>query len=77
MTLKIGKKVYNTETAQVVKTYTYSFWGDPAGYEEILYVTSDGFYFLWGKGGEASPYPTEKIKRIAKKDLDAYLASKN
>ena len=66
MTLKIGKKVYNTETAQVVKTYTYSYWGDPAGYEEILYVTSDGFYFLWGKGGFKFNAPGTAIPRRRK-----------
>ena len=37
----ICKKEYDTETATLVKKYTYSYYGDPAGYEETLYV-----YFL-------------------------------
>ena len=38
----IGKKEYNTETAQLIKQFTYSYFGDPTGYEEILYQTAVG-----------------------------------
>ena len=40
--------------------------GDPAGYEEDLYQTPEGLYFLHVGGGEASQYPTEDILRLAK-----------
>ena len=62
----IGKKEYNTETATLVKQYTYSYFGDPAGYEETLYQTPDGFFFIYVHGGSESIYPEENIIRIAK-----------
>ena len=43
-------------------TVTSGLFGDPAGYEERLYQTPEGFYFLYGLGGDASPYPKETIK---------------
>ena len=42
----ICKKEYNTETSEIVKKVTVGEFGDPTGYEETLYVTADGFYFL-------------------------------
>ena len=71
----ICKKEYDTESATLVKKYTYSYFGDPAGYEEILYQTSGGLYFLYVRGGEASPYPTEDILRLAKTKVNAWLES--
>ena len=62
----ICKREYNTETASLIKKYTYSYLGDPAGYEECLYQTPGGLYFLYVRGGETSPYPTEDILRLAK-----------
>ena len=50
----INRKVYNTDTATAVKTNTVSYFGDPAGYEETLYKTSRGDYFVYGIGGEES-----------------------
>ena len=69
----ICKKEYDTETAEIVKKSTYSYFGDPAGYEETLYQTPDGHYFLYVCGGEASPYPAENIKRIAKNKVNDWL----
>ena len=62
----ICKKEYDTETATLIKAYSFGELGDPAGYEEDLYQTPGGLYFLHVGGGEASPYPTEGIKRISK-----------
>ena len=62
----ICKKEYDTETATLVKKCVYGFFGDPAGYEESLYQTPAGLYFLYVNGGETSPYPTEDILRGAK-----------
>lgn len=62
----ICKKEYDTETATLVKKYTFSHFGDPKGYEELLFQTPNGLYFLYVKGGEASPYPQEDIMRLAK-----------
>lgn len=68
----ICKKEYDTETATLIKAYSFGELGDPAGYEENLYQTPDGLYFLYVYGGEASPYPTEDIVRLAKTKLKAW-----
>jgi hypothetical protein len=67
------KRLYDTETATLIKKYTYSYFGDPAGYEEILFQTPEGLYFLYVHGGEASPYPTEDLMRLAKNKVSAWL----
>ena len=77
MKQKIGVKVYDTDTAEFVRTFTHGAWGDPAGYEEVLYRTPDGCYFLFCRGGETSPYPTERIKRVAKANVAKYLGETN
>ena len=69
----ICKKEYDSETATVVKKVTVGFYGDPAGYEEILYQTPAGLYFLHVRGGEASPYPSEDILRLAKAKVSAWM----
>ena len=62
----ICKKEYDTETATLIHKFTSGALGDPAGYEECLYQTEGGLYFLYVDGGEASPYPKEDILRLAK-----------
>ena len=62
----ICKKVYDTETATLIKAYSFGNLGDPNGYEEDLYQTPEGLYFLHVGGGEASIYPPEDILRLAK-----------
>lgn len=64
---------YNTETAELIKKCTYGCYGDPAGYEEILYRTPGGLYFLYFRGGENAPYPGEEIQRLAKSKVDNWL----
>lgn len=71
----ICKKLYDTETSEIVKKVTSGFYGDPCGYEETLYVTAEGNYFLYTNGGEQSIYPTENIKRMSKKVADEWLAN--
>lgn len=69
----ICKREYDTETATLIRGYTYSYFGDPAGYEEILYQTPEGLYFLYVRGGEASPYRAEDILRLAKVKVNEWL----
>ena len=61
----ICKKVYDTETAELIKKQTVGQFGDPAGYEESLYKTADGYYFLYVNGGADSKYAKEDIKRVS------------
>ena len=69
----ICKKEYDTETATLIKKYTYGYFGDPAGFEEILFQTPGGLYFLYVRGGEASPYPQEDILRLAKTKVNDWI----
>lgn len=71
----ICKKEYDTETATLIHAYSFSTLGDPAGYEEDLYQTPGGLYFLHVGGGETSPYPTEDILRLAKTKVNGWLES--
>lgn len=70
----IRKREYNTETASVVYKRTVGFYGDPAGYEEILFQTPEGLYFVYQNGGPASPCPQETISSLAKTKMKAWLA---
>lgn len=73
MTKIIYKKEYNTETATLIKKVTYGHYGDPNGYEETLYQTPEGLYFIYVNGGASSPYPNEDIIRLAKSKVDLWL----
>ena len=61
----ICKVEYDTETATLVKKSTFGAFGDANGYEESLYVTEGGKYFLYVNGGAESIYPEENIKRMS------------
>ncbi len=69
----ICKKEYDTETATLIKAYSFGTYGDPDGYEEDLYQTPSGLYFLHVGGGETSKYPTEDILRLAKTKVNEWL----
>ena len=69
----ICKKEYDTETSREVKKVTFGSFGDTDGYEETLYVTEGGNYFLYVNGGADSKYPTEDIKRMSAKAAEAWL----
>ncbi len=62
----ICKVVYDTAASELVKKVTYGNFGDADGYEESLYVTEKGNYFLYTNGGADSKYAKEDIKRMSK-----------
>lgn len=66
----ICKVEYDTATAEIVKKNTYGSFGDTDGYEETLYKTPSGKYFLYVNGGKDSKYPTEDIKRVSKEKAE-------
>ena len=70
-----GKKhVYDTAKAEALGNKAFSYYGDPAGYEETLYKTKGGLYFLWGIGGTESPYDSgEDIRPVTEKEAKAWL----
>ncbi len=61
----ICKVEYDTENAQIVAKYTNGELGDSKGYEETLYQTAEGKYFIYENGGADSIHPEENIKRLA------------
>jgi len=69
----ICKRQYDTETATFIDKHTYGSFGDPAGYEEVLFQTPEGLYFLFVRGGESSPYPNEDILRLAKTRVNDWM----
>ncbi len=73
MTKIICKVEYSTENSELIKSKTFGEFGDPAGYEETLYKTEGGKYFLYVNGGEESPYKKEDIKRMSADKAKAWL----
>ena len=70
----ICKKLYDTTTSEIVKKVTVGEYGDPKGYEETLYVTAEGSYFLYTNGGCESKYKSEDITRKSKAAAEKWLA---
>ena len=69
----ICKKEYETDTSSVVRKVTFGNFGDADGYEETLYVTEGGSYFLYVNGGAESKYKKEDIKRMSEKTAKEFL----
>ena len=69
----ICKVEYDTETSELVAKKTVGSFGDPAGYEESLYKTEGGKFFLYTFGGPESQYAAEGIKRMSAANADKWL----
>ncbi len=71
----ICKVEYDTATSEIVKKVTNGYLGDPAGYEETLYKTESGKFFLYVNGGAESIHPVEDIKRMSAAKADEWIAN--
>ena len=71
----ICKSTYDTDAATLVKKATFGTFGDADGYEESLYQTEKGLYFLYVNGGSQSPYAKENIKSISKAKAEEWLST--
>ena len=69
----ICKVEYDTENSELLGKVTAGYIGDPAGYEECLFKTAGGKYFLYTNGGEQSPYTKEAITRLSAEKADEWL----
>jgi hypothetical protein len=58
------RRVCDTEKAEEIGHETFGKYGDPAGYEEIVYKTKGGVEFIYGVGGPESPYPEPELKLV-------------
>ncbi len=67
-------KQYDTETMTVAKKEVFGTFGDPTGYEEIVFVAANGQHFLYGNGGAESKYPEETLTALTKAKAAAILA---
>ena len=72
----ICKVEYDTETSELIAKRTVGQFGDPSGYEESLYKTEGGKYFLYTFGGPESDYAAESIKRMSAASAKAWLDEK-
>ncbi len=62
---------FNLADLTLVKKTTVGYFGDPAGYEESLYVTKDGQEVLYTNGGKDSKYTKESFS-TAKSAIAAF-----
>lgn len=74
MTFEGKRRIFDTSKAEALGNRAFSYYGDPAGYEETLYKTKGGLFFLWGIGGEESPYNSgEDIRPLTEAEANAWL----
>lgn len=73
----ICKVEYDTDGAELISKKAFGAFGDANGYEESLYKTADGKFFLYTNGGADSPYTKEDIKRMSKEKAEEWLAKNN
>ena len=73
----VCKVEYDTEKSELIGKYVSGQFGDPAGYEESLYKTADGKYFLYVNGGAESIHPEENITRMSAAKADEWRKEKN
>lgn len=69
----ICKVEYDTEASEFIGKHTFGEYGDPAGYEECLFKTEGGKFFLYTHGGAESKYAEEGIKRMSAANAEAWL----
>ena len=61
-------KLCDTEKATLVGVRYFKSYGDPAGYEEQLFITKAKIYFIYGAGGSESKYTKPDIKVITSEE---------
>ncbi len=69
----ICKVEYDTENSEFLGKVTSGYIGDQNGYEECLFKTAGGKFFLYVNGGAESKYTKEDIKRMSAEKAQAWL----
>jgi hypothetical protein len=62
----VRKINYDTDIATLVGKKCFGEFGQSNGYEEQLMLMESGHLFIYGVGGEDSPYAEPKIKPTSK-----------
>ena len=76
MQKEINGVIYDTQNSTVNKKFTFGTPGDIFGYEETLYITSDGKYFVYTNGGIQSKHPKENIFALEKSQVKSWILSR-
>lgn len=71
----ICKKLYDTENATLIKKVTFGEYGNAEGWEESLYQTESGNFFLYVNGGKQSKHAKEDILRMGIEKKNAWLCA--
>ena len=71
----VGETVYDTQKSTMDKKFTYGAPGDDTGYEETLYITFDGKYFIYTNGGKRSRYTHDDITPISREQVKGWIMS--
>lgn len=71
----IDGNIYDTVSATLDKKFTFGAPGDDMGYEETLYISSEGRYFIYTNGGPSSRYTHEDITPIEREQVRDWLMS--
>ena len=66
-------RLYDSDKADTLGHFCCGAYGDTDGYEEFLCRTEDGHYFLYGKGGNTSPYPEETVRCLSAARAEAWM----
>ena len=69
----ICKKTYDTENSKLLKKVSFGWFGQTDGWEESLYETESGHFFLYVNGGADSKHPKEDITRMSAEKKNAWL----
>ena len=72
---RVLNPIRRVQPGHAFKKRAHGAFGDPAGYEETLYKTPDGKFFLYAFGGAESPFTAETIKRMSAAKADEWLAA--
>lgn len=71
----INGRVYDTARSTIDKKFYYGAYGTDEGYEETLYITDDGEYFIYTNGGKHSKYTSEDIYPIEHSQVREWVMS--
>ena len=73
----ICKVEYDTAASELIAKFTSGSFGEATGYEESLYKTEGGKFFLYVNGGAESAHPVENIIRMSAAKADEWRKEKN
>ena len=74
MKVTINRRVYDTDSSELLGGVTYGFFGQADGYEEKIFRTRQRSYFIYGVGGQDSKYPAASIRPMQAADAKAWMS---